>query len=235
MEHFEAYKNNDDLSPEELDDLTKSLIQAKFDREKRANWAKQLEEKHSVRPFPSIVPQKKQRRWQSPIIAIAASLALLLVALVIWQPFQSQTDQLVASYTTENPFPNNLVRKGNSKAIPDLRLEAAETYVEGDYSSAASLYEQLRTSDKSTVEDALFLGLCQLYTQQYEAAVATFETAKPQSVVEDQFQQEINWFLALAYIQQDNISDARTQLEYIVSNKHWRHADAAKLLKTLER
>jgi len=229
MKNIEKYKGNRPLTEQELEEITQHLIQSKFDEDKKSKWAKKLAQEHKV-------TRNSNRRFLNVpfrVVAIAASVLLLIALIPVLGLFQDSTTDLLAEYTIENPYPNKLIRKSTEASVSEIRLEATEAYVAENYKVAIEKYQQLQSNSTANLEDLLYLGLSQLYEQQTLMAVKTLENAQKQSQIEQRFEQEIDWFLALTYLQNEEKSKAKQLLQKIIAQKQWRITDAEKILKTI--
>lgn len=230
MENFEKYKNQEQLSEQELEEITRNLIQAKFNREKKQKWATQLTQEYQTERTQTA----KIRKLPLTTIAIAASIVLMLALIPVLGLFRTSTESLLAEYTIENPYPNKLIRKSTEADISEIRLEATEAYNQQQFEKAIQQYQELEKSKEANLEDLLYLGLSQIYEKQSQNAVNTLEKAQIESQQEQRFEQEINWFLALAYLQNEEEMKSKKLLEKIIEENAWRAMDAGKLLENIE-
>lgn len=226
MENLEQYKNQGEMSEQALDEVTRAFLQAKLDREKKAAWVNRLAEKHQIHRTPTA----KVRSIPFRVIAIAASILLAIALIPILGLFSNSAEALLAEYTIENPYPNRTIRKSTEADLSEIRLNATEAYNQQQFAAAIENYQQLVQQDQAQLEDLLYLGLSQIYEQESQNAVETLEKAQVLSVQTQSFEQEIDWFLALAYLQNEAVADAKQLLDKIVNTNAWRAADAQKLL-----
>lgn len=234
MKHLKKYKSDDSLSGEELEKATRDLLSAKFNEERRAAWKAQLAKDHAVqRTIVQEVKLPKRRRFLYVAMAAAAALLFLLVAFPFIRQSSDTSVQALAMEYLEEPYPNNMMKKGEQTSIPETRLKAIAAYNQTDYIDAKGFYKQIIQSDEVEVGDYLYLGLSELYTENYADAVAYLEEAKPLTITNHKFEQEVNWFLSLAYVQNQQVEDARLLLQTIVRDKTWMHQNASKLLEQL--
>lgn len=229
MKNIEKYKGNRSLTEQELEEITQHLIQKKFDEDKKSRWAKKLVQEHKV------VRNSKKRFLNIPFraVAIAASVLLLIGLIPVLGLFQNSTTDLLAEYTIENPYPNKLIRKSATESVPEIRLEATEAYNQKNYEVAIENYRLLQSNQTANLEDLLYLGLSQLYEKETSMAIATLEEAQNRSKIEQRFEQELDWFLALSYLQNKENEKAKKVLQKIINQKQWRMTDAQKILKTM--
>ena len=216
------------LSGKELEETSEHLLDALHDRQLRRRWQQQLSDEHQMparRPRTSII--RKLRPW----LAVAASLALVL-SVFYWWPVTPQDHSALLSEHLARPFPNSEGRK-DEIIIDSLRAQAIAAYTDGNFTEAAQLREQLVRRDSAIIEqDVLYLGLSYLYQQppQGQAAIPYLERASQWPAGE--FTAESRWFLALAYLQAEQMSAARQVLEQIAAS-NWRDEEAEALLKQL--
>ncbi len=235
MKNLEKYKRDMTLSEQELDTITRDLLKGKFNEERRNSWKSKLAAQHDVERTSSattIEMKPKDRGRLRPlyiISAIAATIALLLVVLPLFQSSGTSPQQLAMEYL-EKPFPHNAVR---GDEVSTTRLRATEAYNEQNFGAAMQQYNTLIASEEAEVGDYFYLGLSELYTEQYPLAVQHLEQAQALAASGKEFQQEIDWYLSLAYLQAEHTAKAKTLLQQIVNNKQWKQADAIKLLEQI--
>lgn len=237
MNNLENYKNKATLTDNEMDAITGELIQGKFNQERRDAWKTKLANQHNIErttvTTAATLPKKKGKmRVLYLASAIAAAILLAVIALPLLQSSGSSTDMLAMEYL-EEPFPNNLIKKDGNASASELRLRATEAYSAEEYVTAAERYQQLIATGDIQVDDYLYLGLSELYTEQFAASVQHLEAAQPLATQSKNFEQEVDWFLSLAYLRNEQNNKAKTLLQKIVESKSWRNQQASALLEQL--
>lgn len=230
MKLFDKYQHSE-ANEEEQSIVTERLIQNKFNQELRQKMAQRLDQEYGIKRETGSARMRRLQliRWGSGIAAA------ILVGLAIWQLSTPELDYqaLTAEYLTEY-VPTNERGKGLEDAF-EQRAAAIDAYLVKDFERAAELRKLVTDSEYAEAEDFFYLGLSYLYQNppQINAAVAALQEANryTDSLVEE----ETQWFLSLAYLQAEQLHNARPLLQAIVTNRQWNAAKARKLLKRLPR
>lgn len=233
MKHWKEYKEGQALSQEDLDEITSELLYAKFKGEQEKKWAKLIEQKHNMhrteRPT-------KQINWWMPRLAAAVILALCL-AFPLRQMLLTPSmplAHLIAEHIA-TPLDNNTIRKGNTANISELRIVATTAYSKQNYAKAITDYEEVIEDASASTADYLYLGLSALYSKKNaKKAVRHLQQARTKAQKEESYEIEAIWFLALAYIQNNQPNKAYPLLETIVTNGNWQAEQAKELLLSIE-
>nr|MBX2878177.1 hypothetical protein [Saprospiraceae bacterium] len=113
MKLFEKYREDQELDPQELEQISNKLINAGLDFQKKEVWSKKLANEHRFeRPTPA-----KTIRLVPLFLRIAAGLLLLLGLYFLW-PKDSAPNSLqeqLALILEEEALPHSDVRKGPSE------------------------------------------------------------------------------------------------------------------------
>ncbi|MEL6969801.1 MAG: hypothetical protein AAFO02_06500 [Bacteroidota bacterium] len=215
------------LSGKELEKTSEEMLDALHDRQLRKRWQQQLTDDYKMPPRRRTTIIRKLRPW----LAIAASLALILSVVYLWPVTPKDRYALLDEYLAQ-PFANKEGRKSDA-ILDSLRSYAIAAYTQGDFSEAARLRQQLVDRDSAIIEeDVLYLGLSYLYQNppQGEAAIPHLERASQWSF--GKFTAESRWYLALAYLQAEQIPTARELLQEIAAS-NWKSGEAEELLRQL--
>ncbi|MEO0724819.1 MAG: tetratricopeptide repeat protein, partial [Bacteroidota bacterium] len=159
------------------------------------------------------------------ILAVAASIALLLVAGFLWQKNSYSNTALAEQYST--PYPDRLTTMSDN-AEAQL-AEAMTAYNSGNYASAIPLFEALPDSLSRNGLAQLYLGISQLKQGQAADAQTSLEAIPSASA----YQEAANWYLALSELAQGQEAAARERLETIVAAEAYPGQAAQDLLNQL--
>lgn len=216
------------LSEQESDGFLRKSMKKAFDEAQKKEWSDRLSEEFGIRRNP---PQRK-RNAIIYISALAAAIALFLLAYPL---LFSQSDGLEQQLelALAEPFPNYLTRKGEVEQTEALRQQMAEAYNAKKYEQAINIGQQLLQSSTPSTEDFFFLGLSHLYQGNYPSAVNMLNSARSASEQDGRFREEIDWFLALAYVKNKYFAEAKELLNKIVNKEQWNETPAKQLLKKL--
>lgn len=217
-----------DISPEELEETSERFLQEMFNDELRRKWSQKLaQEQHLERKGTS---RKIRILWMA---GIAAS---LLLGIVTWQFLSesvSSKKELVAMYL-EDYVVNDETRKGGA-GDELLRQESIEAYNREDFVQAAILRQQVVDRDSAvTKADLYYLGLSYLYQEPPQAQKAIPILEKSSQLPGRRFALEGQWYLALAYIVNNEDDKARPILEQLIDLQQWKAEEAAALLQLLD-
>ncbi len=164
---------------------------------------------------------KRLRRWG----AIAASI-LFVIAFAWWWNSTQNKANLFEKYYAIYTIPVN--SRGTTSEVK--LLAANELYQQGNYKEAVSLFEEIENPDGRVI---LASGICYLELNQLETAQALF-TNLINSPDQDIYQNLAQWYLALAYLKQEDTTNAQKWLETLGGNTSAdKHEEAQQILKEL--
>jgi|APTNR8051073442_1049403.scaffolds.fasta_scaffold02390_6 tetratricopeptide (TPR) repeat protein len=179
---------------------------------------------------PKIITMKRNR-----FNSVAAAVALLVLAgaaAAYWQ--HTRYDRLYASVFSA-PKANEVIamrsENGVQKADPDLQ-EALDWYKAGDFAAASQSFDRYLQGHPDDFQAGLYAGIAALSGGYPEKAI---EQLTAVSINDPQLFDEANWYLALAFLKQKKLADAKAILENLVQQAEPVFAGKAKgLLERLE-
>ncbi len=234
--------------------LIKQLFEVKFDKEHKERWEHLLTEQYNIPPnqstiakvaqpksrnLPNAVPPLHQssvftrfRKWLS-----VAAIFICLLGLSLLYPMFSSTNtanymQLVDNYLVEKHFAPPQTRMA-TQTVSELWARATESYQNGDYEASAQHIQHIVDRGTATTEHFFYLGLSYLYQTQtdYPNAIQSFLQAR--QLNQHQYEDEISWYLSLAYVKNKELDNAKKELKNIVEKGNWKELEAKKLLESL--
>lgn len=177
--------------------------------------------------------KKKRNVFTLPIFRIAASLAILITASVIWynQAGPQSTDDLFAEYF--EPLQPSFSRSDASEE-EQFRL-AMEAYSNGDLDQAI---RKLREIESTGLEGQnvnmdriqLYLGISYLGVNDPITAIKKLGQVSPES----SYYTDAIWYQCLALIKSRETESAKEILEELISINHYKSKAALKILAKLE-
>lgn len=226
---FKSQSNEmDDAFMVEAKEGWNSSGEASFDRvldkiEKRIDHVSMLSSKDNK--FISIFSKSKLRA----MLALAASVVVALI--LVWNFPQKQDPQaLFASYYKPiSPIESQQFRGGEDNSSIEA-THAAEAFEKEDYENAILYYRALLNSQPHNSKYTLFLGMSYLSSGKPKAAIQLYNNYQPKG---DSFDEDIHWYLALAYLQTGEINTARIIFEEISKKNNYYSPTAAAILKKL--
>lgn len=230
MKLFDKYRQ-DRTSEEEQAEMTELFIQKKFDQQLRSKMSARLEQDYGITRTAagrtSAVRRQMIIRWASSIAAA------ILVGFAIWQiaspqaNYQQLTDELLTAYV-----PSDEVRKGAGD-FSEQRVQAINAYGRKEFAQSAQLRQVIVQAGAAVEEDFFYLGVSLLSQESPQPAAAVEALQQALAIPQGQLREEAEWYLSLAYLKSDRLSEARSLLTQIVNGNQWKAEPAARLLKTL--
>lgn len=221
-----------ELSETENEKYTARLLQEKFDRETRQQWGRILAEEHKLS---RTGPTRRQQRPLYKYLAVAASLAFLLViGQLFYQSSTSSPLEMADSYLERYKMEEfgGVLRAGAADDVPQLRKDANTAYANDKYQEAIQYAEKIVITNKAEPQDFLMLGLSHLYLDDATQAIEVLKKGQINSKVAKTYESEINWFLSIAYIKAQQPEMAKPILKDIVSRQQWNHSLALEILES---
>ena len=174
--------------------------------------------------FPSQVAAYNRRRSIRLWISGAAILLILMVSAIFIFSNKTLTpeEQFVAYF---NPLP---APESKSAASLSFFEQGNRAYNQQNYVQAIDLYKKSGTEGEAHKpgERAKYLALSYLAMGQASEAIVVFQDIQPQT-------ETIEWYLALAYIKNNQLLEARQLIEKISTDKeHHYHSHATEILKS---
>jgi tetratricopeptide (TPR) repeat protein len=168
--------------------------------------------------------KSKPKRWL--YIAIAAAAILILVFTII--PFNKTTPKtdevLYAAYAQYEKIDETI--RGDNDTVSKTFKKAADLFNTRQFAAAIPLWESIK--DKN-VQALIWLGVCNMETKNYTAAIANFDTIiNGNSVYKDKAQ----WYKALCYLKQKDKKTCKELLLKITDGSSY-FKQANDLLKEL--
>lgn len=227
---FKKYTEGESLSAEELEAMSAELIQAKFDRDKRTDWARRLKEEYGVKR----AIEKPKRAFPFSKLAVAAILtaiaALVTYSVVLFSTpnYNSIVEESIENLITIDTYA--VVTRGNED-IDTLVLQALDLYKKELYASSIAVWQDLISKGEVKGVAEYNIALCYLKKEPPVAqkAITNLLEARQTKTV----QQEANWALALVYLQTNQKEKATKILEGIIQAKAYKYKKAQALLESL--
>lgn len=162
-------------------------------------------------------------------IAVAASLFLVLVSILLWIPMSNKDSKdLYQAY------------RADWENLPSLTMRSEEDFfyseIESNFRKRA--YDQVVESltiinpDSLTPDMLLYLGISYLELDQMEMAMKSFNLIRDRDYLDHD---KAYWYRALAFLKQGDLRLCREELSVIINNPgYFNHTKAIELLKELE-
>lgn len=166
---------------------------------------------------------------------IAAASVIVLVAIglflnnILSKPADST--ELFQRYY-QAPVFSAIVR--SDAAMDNLFYEAVIHFNNGQFTDALTLFEQVVAMDKSNMKAHLATGISNIEINQAKEAEKSFETVIDHK--DNLYVDQADWFLALCYLETNDLDNAMLQFDKIASNgRSYKQNEARRILKKLSR
>lgn len=163
---------------------------------------------------------QSNRRWLYSGLAVAASIALLIFALNGF--FQKSLYEQYANHQALN-----LIEK--SEASPNA-AQAQNEFNANDFQSAYKSLDLYLNQHPEDTKAFLAKGITALETGQYEEALSIFNQIHSENSA---LKTNGTWYLALTYLKQDKLENARTYLLLIPESENFLFKQAQELMQKL--
>ncbi|MEM9686606.1 MAG: tetratricopeptide repeat protein [Bacteroidota bacterium] len=231
----------DELSTEESEQFyalleTDSAFKAQFEFEKSVQRVVRTAEratlKDKLQGLEQDIQQPVRHKWfHRTSWRIAASVAIL-IAVGLYYYTSNVTADMERLYTLNyEKYPNTVypITRGDNQDDSTERM-AFVAYEASDYAGAIVLFTQLREEKQAKYID-FYLAQSYLGEGQIENAIASFKRISTNT---SDFAEEARWYLALAYLKNEDKERAVQQLTAIVSEKGYKQQEALTLLEKLD-
>lgn len=209
-------------------------INADFNVKQKMRWQSLLNEQGNVvkeTPVRKLAP-RRSINW---IRNIAAVFILGLGLSMAWLMFSSPEageladEQLMEIYKKPKAFMNNGVD------VDSNWKNAIAAYEEGQFSVVVAAIESSMSKNSEQLDEKHFyLGLSYLYEDvpNYDKALDHLAKSKELNS-SSQLAPQVNWFMALAYLKQGKIKEAKALLQLVIDANIWKKAEATALLNKI--
>ena len=163
------------------------------------------------------------------LLKVAAAIVLVAVSVIIFQLRQPTSPQdLYSQYF--KPYDNEFVspKRGVDQSL-ELQVQSFREYDNGNFSSAIEGFNKILEEDQENTLVLFYLGNAQLAENDGQAAIITFKRFLELS---QDFTMQAKWYLALSYLKEDDVDEAKVLLEELENNEEI-VKQAVKILKDL--
>ena len=221
--------------------LTSSQNLSEFEQESKEGWSKidfenweDINQKLEEQIDTIVATQNKvqkttdnKRSFQlSYIVGFAAMILILLGLSVKFFWSDTPTDKIFNEYYHPLSGPEDTFR-GESPQEEALEKEkqASQAYDDLDYSKSIDFYSELLKEYPNNAKYTLFLGLSYINDGKYDNAILIYNNYIPKGV---QYEDDIQWYLALAHLKRGEIQTSRFILKTIYEDNDNYYSSTAK-------
>lgn len=172
---------------------------------------------------------QKPIRIQNIIVYTAAASIVLFISVFSWNRINESPSNLYAEYIELSTLPS-LAERGNDTS--DILLNAQRQFENKSYTEAISILQEAikDTTDHRSVK-YVYLGIAQMESDQYDAALHTFKTLAQSDFIDAPL---AHWYMALLYLKKEDSKQAEIQLKKIIQEDLYNKIKAEELLRKIE-
>jgi tetratricopeptide (TPR) repeat protein len=234
LNHAESFEVEEHLLKDEKSWATAQTLMELQEQGELDNVTNELEKRFKASLKQSETPEIKktatvrkiQPFYQKMIFRIAAVVLILAAPLIylVTDPGGNDGDILSQYFTPPELVSTTFVRGGTDK---NLLGKVQRAYIAGDFESAAKMFEPILIQFPEDAIYQFYAGICFLKSEQATKAIAAFNW-----IIEDKnsaYAENAMWFLALAYFQNEMLSEGCRTLDHVKPDGNDYVAEAKKL------
>lgn len=174
------------------------------------------------------LPKQSRLITLNRVAAAAMMLIIPIAGLLYWNA--SSGERLYQSYYDGFELEGGQLRGGNDAVKLDANYsKAIDFYNAKDYANSLTYFEQYLDNNQEDAKATFLAGMAYLEEGNYPNAIDYLSTAR---FNDEQYYEEASWYLALAYVKNDNKTDARIILDELLKIENGFYAKKATALKT---
>ncbi len=213
LERYEQSNSN-----QEKEELVKKAVHQYLDEQLKEKMRKNLPRKRKP------ILERQRLSWPR-VLTIAASIAILVLAVYFFAQDQTTPQQLAAQYLSNTEMFHPGLPKGEVDETMSARARAIRAYEERNYALAA---QQFASISEPNDQDQFYQALSLLKSERTQEAADVFEQIKNQ----ERYAEERTWCHALSLILNHNENEAIDLLKQIKAGD-WKFDEAQHLLQVL--
>lgn len=173
---------------------------------------------------------KQRKLFITPLMVAASLIGVLVISYFLLNYFtKSDLDELFTAYY--RPYYNVVddYKRGNNN-INSQGTEGFRFYEQKEYSKAITAFEQKLSKDPNNISVLFYSGLSYLATNQTDLSI---KHLTPVASSTHQLAEAAEWYLALAYLKNENIPECKDILKRIADQKGAYKERATSLLQEI--
>lgn len=213
-------------TPESQEQIVKEAVRAIAKEEQKEKWTQALVNDYGIQKKGKSKVSRTKILNIYTILSIAASILILALLAPQFYNNNKSLNEITLGYLKDSAISHPGVAKGVADSNQDIKIKAIAAFDAGQYAESTKYFSEITLM---TTEDQFYLALSYLHTHQYPEAVDQFRSVLNQS---NTYDQEVAWFLGLAFILNDDLLNAKNTLTKVKKGE-WKYAEVQKLLKKL--
>jgi hypothetical protein len=162
------------------------------------------------------INESKNNRFRRSLVWVPIAASLLFLIFYFWPNANKSSKDLFLTYY--RPYPNVIT----TRSEPNRLTKALQAYTINDYNNAILLFNEISPATDTTL---FYRGISYLSMAKPDSSLVYFSRVTPNSA----FHQQVNWYMAMAFLLNNDRSSATLYLEKIKSDQ-FNSKDAQKIL-----
>jgi len=159
---------------------------------------------------------------------VVASVFVVGFVSVLYLGKEQPNEKLFAEYYQTYP---NIASSVRGELTEGKLQDALQQYDAGNFKAAIALLQEILVTEPDNAAANFYAGVSCLKIEESERAVINLQ--KVIALNDPKFSEPAEWYLALAFLQQNDLAKTRVRLEAIIATDHLYKAQAVKLLERL--
>lgn len=150
-----------------------------------------------------------------------------IVSVLYWGR-ETANEKLFAEYF--QPYPN-IASSVRGELTEGKLQDAMQQYDTGDFKAALAHLQEILAAEPGNATAQFYVGICYLQFKEAKKAISSLQ--KVITLQDQKLDEPARWYLALAYLWQNDVENARTTLNVIVASDRTYKEQAVNLLERL--
>lgn len=159
---------------------------------------------------------------------VVASVFVVGIVSVLYLGKDQPNEKLFAEYYQTYP---NVASSVRGELTEGKLQDALQQYDAGDFKAAITRLQEILVTESDNIVANFYAGVSYLKVEESERAVGNLQ--KVVALNDPQFSEPAEWYLALAYLQQNDLEKTRAALNEILTEEHIYKEQAIKLSERL--
>ncbi len=220
----DAIDGLEQLNTDELDDIMSS-IDAKIESVTISSSSSDESESETPEPI-----TRNLYPWKNMAIAASVVIFFLVGSIALTTQLKSTNQKIVENAFEPIPYPD-MVTRGSGDELSNLEKIAISAYNTENYEVSAEHFLKLHKKYPENTKYSLFLGISYMGLNKVDKAIEVLESIESN----EKFEDDIRWYLALAYLKTKNKDKARVLFEELADSSSYYRESAIDIYDMLNK
>ncbi|WP_020533629.1 tetratricopeptide repeat protein [Flexithrix dorotheae] len=176
-------------------------------------------------------PGNREIKWKSYQMGIAAGIALVIASSIFFYNYQFSEDPALVFQESYQIYKNleYPTTRGEEEQTEDLKLVAFKSYEEGKHELAISLFETILQNEEN-LNINFYMANSHLESGELDKAIQNYKKVIQSN---GDYAIQSQWFLALTYLKDNQIAEAKKTLKEIIAADNSYSPKAERVLRRI--